>query len=82
MYAGLGVVLITIGAILAFAVNAQVEGLDLNVIGWILMAGGALALIVSAFHGATWMSARRTHTVHERHVSPDGRHVVEEVQTH
>ncbi len=81
MYAGLGVVLITIGAIIAFAVEKEVEGVNLEIIGWILMAGGALALIVSAFQGASWMSARRTRSVHERHVSPDGRHVVDEVQS-
>jgi len=30
--------LIAVGAILAFAVNATISGLDIHVIGWILMA--------------------------------------------
>ena len=37
---GLGVVLIVVGAILAFAVSASVSGIDLVMIGWILMGAG------------------------------------------
>jgi hypothetical protein len=78
MYAVLGLILLVAGAILTFAINETVEGADLEAIGWILMGGGALALIISAIQGAGWMSMgnRRTHV--ERHVSPDGNHVYED----
>ncbi|MGI8592681.1 MAG: DUF6458 family protein, partial [Nakamurella sp.] len=39
---GLGVFLIIVGAVLAFGVKAQVSGLDLTTIGWIVMGGGVL----------------------------------------
>jgi len=37
--------LIILGAILAFAVTADVAGVDLTVVGYILMAGGAVGLV-------------------------------------
>jgi membrane protein implicated in regulation of membrane protease activity len=42
---GVGIFLIVIGAILAFAVDATVAGLDLDVVGWILMLAGVAGLI-------------------------------------
>ena len=44
---GLGVFLIVVGAILVFGVNASVTGLDLTAIGYILMAGGLLVIVLS-----------------------------------
>jgi Zn-dependent membrane protease YugP len=44
---GLGVFLIIVGAVLTFAVKAQVSGLDLVMIGWILMAGGVVVILLS-----------------------------------
>lgn len=46
MAIGIGVVLLVVGAVLAFAVNADVAGIDIHIIGWILMAGGLLSLII------------------------------------
>lgn len=43
---GIGIVLLVVGAILAFAVNAEIAGIDIHVIGYIVMAGGLLALII------------------------------------
>jgi len=40
-------ILIAIGAILAFAVNVTTSGIDLQVVGWILMAVGLLGLVLS-----------------------------------
>ena len=37
---GASLFLIAVGAILAFAVTAEVSGLDIEVVGWILMALG------------------------------------------
>lgn len=44
---GAGVFLIAVGAILAFAVEYDIAGIELTVVGWILMGAGALALIMS-----------------------------------
>jgi hypothetical protein len=44
---GVSVFLIALGAILAFAVNASVAGIDIQVIGWILMGAGLLGLILT-----------------------------------
>jgi Domain of unknown function (DUF6458) len=81
MFVGLGVILLVAGGIMAFAVDREAEGFDITQIGWIVMAGGALCLIIGAIQGAGWMSARRTRAFSERHVSPDGRHVVEETRS-
>lgn len=47
MTLGFSIFLLAVGAILAFAVNATVAGLDIAVVGWILMGAGILGLIVS-----------------------------------
>jgi Flp pilus assembly protein protease CpaA len=38
--------LIAVGAILAFAVTANVAGIDLQTVGWILMIIGVIGLIL------------------------------------
>jgi uncharacterized YccA/Bax inhibitor family protein len=43
---GIGLVLLAVGAILAFAVTTSVGFLDLRAVGWILMLVGALGLIM------------------------------------
>jgi hypothetical protein len=43
---GVGVLLIVVGAILTFAVDAAVAGLDLDVVGWILMLAGVGWLVL------------------------------------
>jgi len=47
MYIGLGIVLIVIGAILAFALNVDIPGVGDDTLGYILMAAGLLAIILS-----------------------------------
>ena len=81
MFAGLGIILIVAGAIVTFAVDKQAEGVDLAAIGWILMAGGGLALIGGMIQGVGWMSMNNTKMHTERHMSDDGRHYVEETKT-
>ena len=44
---GASITLIAIGAILAFAVDADISGLDINVIGIILMVCGAIGLVLT-----------------------------------
>jgi len=78
MLVGLGIFLVVIGGIIAFAVNTVVDGVDLQVLGWIIMGGGAIAVVAGAIQGAGMMSMTRNRMRSERHVSPDGKHVVEE----
>ncbi|MFI5837894.1 DUF6458 family protein [Micromonospora sp. NPDC051300] len=44
---GTSIFLIAVGAILTFALNASVGGVDLDVVGWILMAAGVLGLVMT-----------------------------------
>lgn len=46
---GVGVFLLALGAILAFAVHASVSGLDLAVVGWVLMGAGLLGIALELF---------------------------------
>jgi uncharacterized protein DUF6458 len=46
---GTSIFLIAVGAILYFAVNADVSGLEISTVGIILMACGALGLVISLF---------------------------------
>ena len=66
MYIGLGIFLLVIGAIAAFAVPDAIEGVDLQMIGYILMGGGALAILLSLVLGA---SRRTSTTTVDRSVS-------------
>ncbi len=68
----LSILLIAVGAILTFAVNVVVDEVELVTIGVIMMVVGGLGLLIAMVTG----SFRGFRT--ERHVSPDGRHVVEE----
>lgn len=47
MYIGLGIFLLVVGAIMSFAVRDSISGVDLTMIGYILMGGGVLAVILS-----------------------------------
>jgi hypothetical protein len=65
---GTSIFLIAVGAILAFAVNATVQGLDLVVVGWILMGVGALGVLLSIAFWESWggFGGRSRTTVVER----------------
>lgn len=47
MYIGGSIFLLALGAILTFAVQDRLEGVELTTVGWILMAAGAIGIIVS-----------------------------------
>jgi hypothetical protein len=53
---GASIFLIALGAILAFALNLHVGGVNIDIVGWILMVAGALGLIFTAF---IWGPRRR-----------------------
>ncbi|MFL6239609.1 MAG: DUF6458 family protein [Actinomycetes bacterium] len=65
---GVSVFLIAVGAILTFGVNAAVPHANLDVIGIILMAVGALGLLVSMAMLGGW---RRNAVVEDRVVERD-----------
>jgi hypothetical protein len=64
---GVSLILIAVGAILTWAVNATVSGLDINTIGVILMVVGAIGLVLSMLFWSSWggvgNSRRRTTVV-------------------
>ena len=53
---GVGILLLAVGAILAFAVHVSVgSGFDLHTIGYILMAVGGLGILLSLVFWSSWM---------------------------
>lgn len=46
MSIGGGIALFVVGAILSFALNIQLAGIDLRVIGYILMAAGVVVFVI------------------------------------
>jgi hypothetical protein len=51
---GVSLILIAVGAVLAFAVNATVSGLEVTTIGWILMVVGIAGLLLSLMFWSSW----------------------------
>ena len=51
---GVSIFLIALGAILAFAVTADVSGVDIDVVGWILMIVGIIGLVLSLVFWSSW----------------------------
>ena len=54
---GGSILLIALGAILAFAVDVEMGWLNLSVVGWVLMLAGVVGLIMTAY---LWHGRRRT----------------------
>jgi hypothetical protein len=73
----LSILLIAAGAILTWAVTDNTTGFDIHTIGIILLIVGIVGLIASLARG-TFMGFS---TSRERHVSTDGRTVVESERT-
>jgi hypothetical protein len=51
---GVSILLIAAGAILAFAVNADVSGVNIQTIGWILLIVGIVGAVLSMIFWSTW----------------------------
>lgn len=81
MFAALGIILLIGGAVLAFAIDLEAEGVDLVLIGWIMIAGGGVALVVAMIQGAGFMSLSKSRIQTESHRSSDGRDAIEETET-
>ena len=57
---GVSIFLMAVGAILAFAVHVQSNGIDLATVGVILMILGVVGLLASLVVWDEWMPRRRT----------------------
>ena len=66
MSIGTGIVLFVIGAILTFAINVDVQYVDLDLIGYILMGAGVVVFII----GLVLMMRRRSSESTVRTVDP------------
>jgi len=51
---GVSILLIAAGAILAFAVNKEVSGVDIQTIGWILLIVGIVGGVISMIFWSSW----------------------------
>ena len=60
---GVSILLIAIGAVLAFAVHVAGHGFDINTIGVILMAVGGVGLLAALIIGGMGSSGLRRRTV-------------------
>jgi hypothetical protein len=59
--------LLAVGAILRYATNLHVEGVNVDTVGLILMIAGAVGLVIAFFQETVW-SRRRRAVVAEREV--------------
>jgi hypothetical protein len=69
---GVSLFLIAVGAILAFAVEVVVDGVDLDAVGWILMVVGAVGVVLSLIFWSSWggvnTTRRETYVERDREV--------------
>jgi hypothetical protein len=54
---GVSLILVAAGAILIWAVNATVSGIELHTIGWILLVVGAVGALLSLIFWSSWGGA-------------------------
>ena len=62
---GVGLILAAVGAVLAFAVNTTVSGVDIHTVGWILLIVGIVGILLSLIFWSSWagpgyLNRRRT----------------------
>jgi hypothetical protein len=74
---GVSIFLVAVGAILTWAVSAEVSGLDIQVVGVILMIVGGLGFLLSMLFWSSWggpgyVTGRRRTTYVEEGPPPPG----------
>ena len=67
MRLGTAIVLLALGAILTFALEFDVNGIDLRVVGWILMIVGLLGIVLEL---VLWAPRRRRVTTTDAYDAP------------
>ena len=72
---GVSLILIAVGAVLAFAVNVTTSGFDINTVGYILLIVGIVGALISLIFWSSWggVGGRRRTMVDE---APAGRRTV------
>ena len=76
MSLGVSIFLLAVGAVLTFAVEVTASGSSINTVGIILMAAGALGLVLSLLFWSSFSPYRRgavgqDTVVEERHIHRD-----------
>lgn len=56
---GVSLLLIAVGAILIWAVDVSVSGIELVTVGWILLIVGAIGALLSMFFWSSWGGVHR-----------------------
>ena len=51
---GVSLLLVAAGAVLVWAVNATVSGIEIHTIGWILLVVGAVGALLSLIFWSSW----------------------------
>ena len=51
---GVGILLAAVGAVLAFAVDATVSGVNIHAVGWILLIVGIVGILLSMIFWSSW----------------------------
>ena len=72
---GVGLILAAVGAVLAFAVDTTVSGVNIHTIGWILLIVGIIGILLSLVFWSSWAgpgyySRRRTAYVDDGPAGP------------
>ena len=62
---GAGIFLLAVGGVLAFAVSDRISGIDLTMVGYILMGTGALGLVLVLFLNSQRQRSHTTETMVE-----------------
>ena len=65
---GVSLILVAVGAVLTWAVSATVSGIDINVVGVILLIVGILGFVLSMLFWSSWGGvggARRRTTIED-----------------
>ena len=78
---GGSIFLLALGAILAFAVDATFSGIDIAVVGYVLMAAGLVGLIITIWFWNSRRTPATTTVVEERPVIRNEGQVVDEYRT-
>ena len=66
MQIGTSILLIAVGAILRYAVNATVSWIDLDTVGLILIIVGVVGLVISLLYMALWADRTGRRAIHTR----------------
>jgi len=73
---GVSILLIAVGAILAWAVSADLSGVNIHAIGWILLVVGIVGLVLSMIFWSSWAGpgyfTRRRTTYYDDAPPPPG----------